>query len=270
MPNALDRIFNLYTLIAVNIAIILAAELIGGGHLFFDTGIIHIIAILFIILASTRIGLHYYSYDAFLEKFFHASLAALFLFSFSHIVEFVGYMVLHLKEDAVFANVANFYIACLLIIALGAESFLSAHDGRKEKLAWAIRAGVVLITAFIVYLFFNDQAVSLDDRFTQLLYAAVLLGAGLFAYMRVSRIGKLVSISRGFIGYMKVTLVFIMFAALASVFYDLLKDAGLPEYQVIYLAHFFFYASLSTLFLAFGTLARLTGVYADLRSLRGE
>ena len=54
-------------------------------------------------------------------------------------------------------------------------------------------------------------------------------------------------------------------AAFQYVFYELIEDAGLPEHQVIYMSHFFFYAALSVMFLAFGKSLEPKGIFKDLK-----
>jgi hypothetical protein len=60
----------------------------------------------------------------------------------------------------------------------------------------------------------------------------------------------------------------IMLATLPYIFYDLLEMRwGVPMYQIMYLSHFFFYASLSLMFLAFGKITVLGGELEELKTM---
>ncbi len=271
MPEKLDQIFSPLTLLALNMIIILSAEFVGGGKYFFDTGIIHALAIGFIILAASRIYWHYYSYDAFLEKFFHAVIAALLVFAAAHFAEFISYKVLMLSEDATFANVANFYIVSLLVIVMGAEMFLAVHDRRSRLVLWITGMAAVIFVGLSTALFLNDELISLEaDSAAPYLYAVLSVLAGALAFVRAEKIGRLVSISRNFIDYLLAAIALIVLSVLPNVFYEILEDAGLPDHQVIYVSHFLFYAALSLIFLSFRATANLPGVYADVGAVDGN
>lgn len=69
----------------------------------------------------------------------------------------------------------------------------------------------------------------------------------------------------GFVNYLAISIGMVVFAALPNIFYELMEDKlNIPELQIIYLSHFTFYAALSIIFLAFGRLSNLAGVYKDL------
>ena len=82
----LDKFFNFSALLVINIAIIWIAELAGRGYYFYESGAIHGIAIVFILLAMTRLLGNYYIADPILKRFLQGSIAALLLFSASHVV----------------------------------------------------------------------------------------------------------------------------------------------------------------------------------------
>ena len=272
MKLALDKIFNLYSLIAINIAIIILTLTVGGGKFFYESGLIHAIAILFIILAVSRAFGHYYTYDPILEKFFHASLVALAVFAASHLVEFFSIEVLKEYKDATFAEVANLYLVSLLFIIIGAEFFL------KIRHSWAViiqkisGVAIFILLAFSAALLINDRLVSLEpERPTPYIYAGLIFIVGLTAIVEVLKIKQLVSITRSFTNYLSAAIVLIIFAAVPNIFYELLeKGFGIAEYKIVYFSHFAFYAALSLLFLAFGKLSFLGGVYEDLKKLEQQ
>lgn len=267
--SILDKIFNPYSLAIINVAIILMAEFAGGGRLFFNSGLIHLIAVLFIVLAVARIFVRYYTFDPILERFLYASLAAFIVFTVSHIVEYTSMMVFHVYQDATFANVVNFYLISILTLAVGAELFLKVYYERGARLI-ALLSGVIavifiLIAAFLV----NYKLVSLEpDSWMPYAYALALLGAGFYGIFKMLQIRKLVPIAVGFVNYLVSAIALIMLAAMFDIFYEFLEEyLGIADYQIIYFSHFAFYAALSLMFLAYAKLSYLGEFYEEIKKL---
>lgn len=264
--QAIEKIFNPWVLLALNAAIIFATELVGGGKLFFNTGLIHAVAVAFIILSVSRIYSHYHTFDAFLERLVHAALFAMTIFAFSHLAEFLSYTVFHLKEDAIFANVANFYIASMLFMALGAEYFVRTHDHKNKWATYAIGAVILAALALIPVFMLRDNLASLDtDEPMFFIYLAAIVVSTIFTMVELVRIRRLVSMTRDFVSYLLAATALIGLSAVQNISYDFLEKIGLPNYQIIYTSHFAFYGALSLMFLAFVRLANLPGIYSALQ-----
>lgn len=265
----IERIFNPMTLFFINIAIIAVAEI--TGQLFFNLGLIHIIAILFIALSVIRIFVRYYSYDPILEKFFQASLAAMFVFTLSHIVEYfsmsMGDFVYY--SDSVLVNTVNFYLISLMLVIIGADAFLRIHESRSSAQINALIGLICFFTILIFVFTTKKNIVSLElDSPTPYVYILMVFIFGLFALRKVSQIGKYVPISADFSRYISAAIILIMLSTTPDIFYDLLEAKfNFPLYQIMYLSHFFFYASLSLFFLAFGRVKITGGVYEDVRKI---
>ena len=265
----IEHIFNPLTLILANLAIIVVTEI--TGKLFFQLGIIHIIAILFIALSVVRIFVRYYSYDPILEKFFQSSLAALFVFTLSHIVEYfsmsMGAFVYY--SDSVLVNTTNFYLISLMLIAIGAEAFLRIYDSRSaaqtKMLIGLISTLIILIFVFTT----KKELISLElGTPTPYIYIVLVIFFGIIALTKVRRIGKYVAISTAFTKFLSASIILIMFSTIPYIFYDLLQSKfDFPIYQIMYLSHFFFYASLSLFFLAFGRVKITGGVYEEAKKI---
>ncbi|MDE2001680.1 MAG: hypothetical protein KGI60_03920 [Patescibacteria group bacterium] len=262
----LNKIFNFYTLVIINVAIIWAAELSGQGHLFFETGAIHGIAILFIILALTRLVEHYYIADPILKRFLQGSLAALLLFSASHVIEFLSYFVAGSYTDALFASVANFYLLSLLMIIIGAEYFLQYYYHRSPQIVRLLMVTAAAFFALTVWFVFQPASVSLDlQSSTPYLYTLMLCIIGGYAVVDTIQIGKAIPFFKDFSGVLTMAVGLIIFAAVTNIFYDLHGALGVDEYQFVYLSHFTFYAALSAIYLSFGKLTGTTGLHRDIR-----
>lgn len=265
-----EKYLNTKFFIVLNILIIALAETIGGGTWFFASGTIHVIAISFVVLALVRTYAHYYTYDPILEKFVHACLAAMAVFAVSHLIEFFSFVVLKSYSDAVYINVANFYLASILLITIGAESFLRVLQGRSAALTRMLIAGIVALAFLSISLLFNDELMSLEiNSPVPYLYTFAVLAALGFCIYKVRRIKRLVDFMPGFVNYLLVSVALIGVAALISIYYEFFVDIfGFPEYQAIYLSHFAFYISLSSLYLAFGKTNHLGGMLQEVQEGR--
>jgi len=262
VSTKLEEVLNYRVLLLINIAIIAVAEL--GGHSFEETGIIHLIAIVFVALGISRIFVHYDAYDRYLRLLIRGGSLALFVFSASHLLEFLGYVYFKVYEDAIFVSVVNFYIASMLAVTVGAEYFL--HTLKKNSTAM-IR---ILITSMIVFLslalliFFQKILVSLGlDTPTPYIYAILVLGVSFLSVNRLLEIKKHVSIMTGFVNYFIAAFILITVSALQYVFYEATGRMGIPDFQIIYTSHFLFYGALTLMFLAFVRLTNLGGVYKE-------
>ena len=138
MTINLEKILSFRVLLVLNILIIIFAEL--SGRFFEEKGIIHLLAVIFVILGVSRIFVHYEVFDRFLKPFLLGGVAALIIFALSHLVEFLGFMLFHTYSDAVFINVVNFYIISMLMVTIGAEYFLCKVSGKSSLTLWLLWA----------------------------------------------------------------------------------------------------------------------------------
>ncbi len=260
----LEKIFNPFVLLFLNGAVVIAAEFAGGGFFFAQTGLIHGIALLFIALAISRLFVHYYTFDPALEKFVHATLAALLVFSASHFMEFISYRFLNMAGDAIFANVLHFYLISLLLINVGAEFFLRKVDRRSPAFIVLYIIGIVVMAGLTSAYFVNDRIVTLAPGSPMIpaysTLVAVIAALGIYKLLRIK---NRVSIAAGFVNYLLAAYALIAISATQGIYVDILaRDFGIPLIQIAYISHFTFYAALSFMFLAFVKFANLGGLYA--------
>ncbi len=259
-------IFSFPGIIALNIVIIIAAEL--SGEFFLDSGIIHAIALVFVVAAFVGVFTQYYIADPISQKFLRLSSVALLVFAASHVVEFLGYRVFDMEEDAIFANVVNFYCISILLIMAGIEVIASAHEKRSAFIRWAIRFCIALFAALIAVNIENDEFISLDpDSSALYLYGAgvaLLYCVGLWRILSVKAITVLIV----FVNYMNIGLALIVLSILPNMLYSVLEEGlKLSDYQIIYFAHFTFFAALSYMLVAFRKLGALKGIYAEVQAM---
>lgn len=264
----IDRIFNPPSLVVINLLIIIVVEFTGNGKFFFETGLIHAVAILFIALTTSRIFYHYYTYDPIFEKFVHSALAASVIFASSHIFEYISMVVFSHYTDAIFANVINFYLIGFILIIIGAESFLRIVASRSTYLIKLFAVAIAVFSGLIILFALNNELISLEPSgLAPFVYAFLI---GVFSFLGiyiVFKIKKTVPISAAFSNYLLSSIILIIISTLPYVFYEFIKEelyGYIKEYQIIYFSHFAFFAALSLLFLAF-TKLKWGGLYEETR-----
>jgi hypothetical protein len=258
----LERILNPYILIALNVGIIIAAEM--TGDLFIRTGLIHIIAIVFLLLGISRIFVHYETYDQYLQPLLFGAVAAILLFSFSHIVEYTsfGNEEHELYADALYVDVSNMYMTAMLLVALGAQFFLYKRTQSFLGLAMITSLFLIIFAATIFGLLrFYEISLEPDEPWIYL-YSTIVVLVTILSINRMIVLGKSTSLMSSFTGYIVVAFVLIGIAAIDYILYELLEHMGLPDVQIVYISHYLFFAALSLLFLAFPKLAKPKGIYA--------
>lgn len=265
--DTLDTYLNPYTLAILNVLIIVVTLTVGHGEFFIQTGLVHIIALLFIALAVSRIFFHYNTHDPILEKYVHATMLAMGVFAMSHIVEFVSFVVLKQYQDAVFVNVTNFYLISMLIITIGAQQFVQyRHPIYSMWLRCAGLLGILALSVTTIAILVNDTLVSLEpDEAAPYIYLGLLIICTFLALRETAHIGRFTSVAKKFAGYITAAVALIFLATLPNIFYEVLeKTFNASETFSVYASHFTFYAALSLFFLAFRSFAHLGGIYKEI------
>jgi hypothetical protein len=261
MHDRYERFFAPRLLLGVNLAIILLAETLRGGRYFYDTGLIHIPVSLFVLLASTRIFGRYYLYDPVLKKFLGWSLAALSILLLSHGIEFADQNLgLQWPASAVYGGVISFHLTALLCIAVGAFHILKAYGRMRFASFWLVLSALVGVVSFLASL---AAYVGLIPSVPPLLYMLIAFAAGVATCVPTLAISRLVPVLKEFSLYLTGALVFIVAAAGTDALHLVAKGEYVVYQQATYMSHFAFYAALSLMFLAFGKLSNLGGVYRD-------
>lgn len=267
MPAQLEKIFTSRLLLAVNILIIILTE--ASGEWFHDTGIIHLVAILFVCLGISCILTRRSVYDQYLQPLIRGGSAALLIFALSHLVEYVSFLRLHSYDDVLYVNVVNFYLISILAFTAGAEYFIHTVKRSSHKMFLFLWAGILLFFFLTILFFFGYADISIDpEHMTPYVYGAVVISISALSMNHLRKIKSLVGIMSGFINYFQSALALITVSALLYIFYELIEDAGMSEFQIIYISHFLFYGALSFMFLAFAKLSHLGGLYDEVEAYR--
>ncbi|MBI3671334.1 hypothetical protein HY249_00875 [Candidatus Azambacteria bacterium] len=265
----LDKIFTPISLIVLNLLIIISAEFAGGGLFFFQTGFIHILAIFFIILFVFRIFYHHYTFDPIFEKFVHFTLAAALVFAVSHAFEFVSMMFFYYYSDATFANVVNFYLIGIILITIGAELFIKVAIRRSAYIITLLSAATVAFLALIALFLYNSSLISLESgKIAPIIYTFLIAIVGVIGFYVISYMKKIAPVSRPFVNYVLWSVSLLIISTLPYIFYYFIEEElRIEAHQIIYLSHFFFFASLSLLFLSFSKLS-WKGIYQEVRNIK--
>lgn len=266
MKLKLERVFTPPVLVVINFLIIFACETVGGGKFFEDSGAIHGIALLFIILAATRIFTRFYLFDPELKILLRTSLVAMGFFALSHFIEFASFEIFHGYSDAAFANVINVYAASLLVMLYGAETAVVRYQKAGE---WKLGAiGVAIVGLLVLTVLFSTRRLDVDlgpDQVTPYAYMALMLITWGLCLLRWTRIRKMYSWFGQFINTVMLSAFMIVLAAAPNIFYEVLENLGVDKFQSIYLSHFTFYAAISVMYLAYDQVQHLGGLHKDLR-----
>lgn len=262
MHDRFERFFDARLLLGLNLAIIVAAETVGKGRYFYDTGLIHVPVAIFVLLASTRIFGRYYLYDPILKKFLGWSLAALAILLLSYGIEFVdqnlGY---GWPASAVYGGIISFHLTAILCIAVGAFHILKTYGKMRLATLWLVLAALVGVVAFAASF---AAYLGILPYVPAPLYMLIAGAAGIATGVPTMTIAKTIPVLREFAERLTAALTFLTVAAAAEALHLVAGKEYVLAQQATYLGHFAFFVALSLMFLAFGKLANLGGVYAGL------
>lgn len=263
----LEKIFSHWVLLFINVAILILVEL--TGTFFMETGLIHLIAILFIILGASRIFVHYDIHDQFLKPFIISGIIALLLLSVSHILEYASYAYFFFPYETVAANVANLYLASLLMIASGIIFFLSRVEKNLVIFKYIFPAGAaVCLIATIIFFLYPTLFPKIE--WLQYFYLTIVIGVAFVASSQLIFLKRHVSIMVNFINYFNAAFLLMAVATLLYILNEPLEELSISYMQVMYISHFLFYGALSLMFLAYSKFANLGGIYAEVEKLKAN
>lgn len=259
MHDRFERFFGPHFMLGLNLAVIIAAETLGGGRLLYDTGYIHVPALVFLFLAAVRIFGRYRIYDPASRRFLGWSLAALALLLLSHGIEFVDQdLDLGWPAETVYGAVFTIHLSAFLAVTVGASPILKAFGKVRSAITWAAISTFVVLVATIESLAVVAGLISSVPPF---LYVAIALVAGVAAVAPTLAVAKVVPALENFSSYLTGALVFSTAAAGLEALHLIVGGNYFFYQQVTYLSLFAFYGALSLLFLAFGKLANSGGAF---------
>lgn len=249
----------------LNLLIIVVVE--ASGDFFYRTGLIHFLAVIYVILALAVVFRHrYYIADPISERFLTASVYALIIFSLAHVLEFFSLEILKISEPVVFVNVVNVCAISILVLVIGVEYIhRSLYKSSSFYINFLWSTLFVLVVAIPLFIG-KPNLVSLESRsYFPYIYSLILAIVAGFGLLRI-QIAKRITILKRFVNFLSIGIILILVAGLIHIFHYFLVEKGLPHYQVIYLMHFAFFIALSYLFTAFESLSQVKGLYKEIET----
>lgn len=263
-----SKLINKSSLVAINVLIIAIVELMGD--FFYDSGAIHILAIFFVIV-NVFILIKFNALDEphFKKIFKTFNLSVIFL-ALVHVLEYLGHNPLvtieeELEEVIDVAVIAG-YLLFFFVILYGLRSVVLSYNKATSTInamPKMVMLFPVLIVAMIVALFINGSTVLFENEHIVsvfMLSMTVILGIAVIIY--ANNVIKPLSLLKDFIRMYQIGSVLVIFSALMELLETI--SMPIPEEQITYFSHFFYYAGLSVMIYGTMKLFDLGGIYKDL------
>lgn len=261
-----EKLFTPYILIALNLAIILAAEFVGGGAYFAETGLVHGIAIIFVGLIIVRIFSDYAFSDRILRGFLNIQLAFFLFFGLVHVYEYLGLHFLMLGDEVVELSVAWSYLLWFIGVILALEFVFRIY--RKRSMVFTAVLSVFLAVGFIGLIGVNVSPLFAESLPAWLPVAILVLivGFGATGIFFIKKTREIMPVFEEYSHYAIPAMVLVVLAAFSEYFESTgsLGSFGISEIQNLYIAHFLVYAAACLLLIGFGKLKKPTGIYSEM------
>lgn len=262
----LENLFTVPALLLINVIGILLTEFVGNGTFFAETGLVHGVAVLFIVLIIVSIFTDYVYSDRILKGFLKIQFALTLLLGFAHVYEYFGTNVFILRDDVVELSMMATYLIWLIGTTLSFE-FLFKIYYKKSYLFTVILSLVIL--AGLGILVFANLSNNFADMLSPWLPKMVLGSTVVFAGLNAFYMRKIVGIMPIFKETAKCAIpamALVLLATFSEYFESTgaLKDFGISATQNLYISHFLIYGALSLLLIAFSKLKKPAGIYAEM------
>ena len=257
MSLKFEHVFNHWTLLTINIVIIAAIQL---NHMFFlQTGLIHLLAIIFVALGLFRLWFHPQIHDQYIKPIIRQGIFALLILATAHILEYLSYRI-GLPRQTIYANNINFYLTGLLLIILGGEAFLreylKAFKPERQRYStitiFICKIGLVIFPLLMLLYFISPTLVNLHpDSWHMYVYILAAVTVSLLGISRLRSFKHHATFMSNFINYFTAAFIIVGLCALLSAGEEFLVGLEIPSTQIALVNHFLFYGALSLMFLAY-------------------
>lgn len=266
LASSVEKLFTPCTLIVLNLLIIFAAEFVGGGLFFAETGLVHAIALIFVGIIIIKIRAHYAFSDHILRGFLNIQLTFFLFLGSVHVYEYLARYLFLIREDVVDLTVMASYFAWLIsnFLALG---FVFQVYYKVSPLI--LKTLWTLFIICIVGLLAPSFSPAIVAWFPLWFPKLILFGISVFCVGGIISIMKLREIMPVFRDYSRYAIP-ASFLLVATAFAEYFESTGalevfnIPDNQILYIESFLFFISLSLLILGIGKLQRPQGIYSDM------
>ncbi|HTK04989.1 MAG TPA: hypothetical protein VL500_05365 [Candidatus Eisenbacteria bacterium] len=254
-----ERVFSARTFIELNAAIIVAAETMGGGKMFFDTGLIHVPVILFGILLFARISLRIRLFDPQIRSFLHSCLASLVILLAANVLEFaVQNLDIGGPLITLYGAVIALRVVSMLVLAYGTLVMLMAYGIVSEGVAWALVAALAAIAIVTVVVTDEPLRASMTSPLT---FVMLSFSVGLGQMAALLKLASRAPVFANAMGLMLAATLFVSLGAAAGSVHLMNIDYPPITVQATYFTQFCDFFAISLLFLGIGAFVDLGQTY---------
>ncbi|MFA5997006.1 MAG: hypothetical protein WC791_00795 [Candidatus Paceibacterota bacterium] len=253
-------------LIALNVAIIILAEFVGGGTLFAESGLAYIIAVLFVILIAVRVLADYAYGDYILKGFMKIQLTFLMLLGLVQLYEYVGLNIFLIRPDVVQLTVEASYFVWILSAFLSLAFVFRIYYNKSQAIMVALWAFFALCIVGLIAPSISPAVVSWFPVWFPKLILTGITVAGVVGILALRRLREIMPVFTEFSHYSIPATILLILTGFSEYFeaYEVLQDFGISLIQNVYISHFFVYVALSLLLIGFGKLQKPKGIYEDM------
>lgn len=266
MLTTFDKLINPLVITLLNIVLVVATEFAGGGTFFSDTGLVHGIVVVFVVLIVVRI-LSEYAYGDGLLKTFSKIQVGFFLFlGLIHIYEYSGLNVFPIRDEIVELSVLVAYLLWFFGNLVALAFIFRSYYKKSAVLFWTSSLVTGAITFGLLWLNISPTFVDILPTRASLVTLALVIVLAIVISMALWKITKIMPIFRNYAMYAIPGTIFVVLASCSeySEATEFLGRFGVSSMQNLYLSHFAIFAGLSMLLIAVGKFKKPTGIYADM------
>lgn len=261
MLALIEKIFSPKILIALNVALILLMEFVGGGSYFAKTGLVHAIALIFVGLIIVRIFSEYAFSDYILKGFLKIQLGFFLFLGLVHIYEYLAMYVFSLNHEAVELSAMICYFIWILGVLTATEFIFRIYQKKSATLTSFLVALIVAGAALVLAMNINGELAEVLEKWVPLVASIGIAGLGAFGIISIRKMRKIMPVFAEYSYYAIPAIALLFLTAFAEYFESIHLFSS--DTQLLYIAHFFLYSALSLLFVAFGKLKKPKGIYME-------
>ncbi|OHA79305.1 MAG: hypothetical protein A2747_02580 [Candidatus Yonathbacteria bacterium RIFCSPHIGHO2_01_FULL_44_41] len=263
-----EKLLSPYSLIAFNLTIFFSAEFFGGGTYFEETGLMHAIAIVFVVLILIRIFSEYAFSDHILRRFLKIQLGFFLFLGFVHVYEYFGLHYSLIDHEAIELSAMLAYLVWILGVLIGLESVFRIYYKKSAALIATLYAFLLVgVLGIIVLNVSSHELIEEMEEWIPLTGFSLIVVFGALAIASTRKIRKIMPVFKEYSHYAIPAIILMVLTALSEYFestHYLLDVLDITDTQNLYFAHYFMFAAFSLLLIGFGKLKKPKGIYADM------
>lgn len=263
----LEKLFNPYVLIAINLVLILSTQLVGNGTFFAETGLVHAASLIFVGLIVVRIFSEYAFGDYILKGFLKIQLAFFLFLGLVHVYEYFALHFFMLDHEAVELSAMLSYFVWIIGFCLAIEFVFRIYFKKSATFMATLYAILAVSVVGLVALNVSHEVVEEMEDWIPTTTFIGIAGFGILAILSTLKIRKIMPVFVEYSYYAVPAVVLMALTALSEYFestHHLLEIFGISDIQNLYIAHYFMYAAFSLLLIGFGKLKKPKGIYEEM------